>query len=176
LKNHIDFAFVFYGFNITILAGLFSTFFGRVLGRKRRFLAAALSGIMISLYTVLVGADAAVMRAALMGWLALFGRQLGSRQDGLNSLGLVAALMALANPNVLWDVGFQLSFMATLGLVLYAEPFSQTFIRLASRRLPDETAVCLAGPMGVYVLFTLAAQLTTLPVMAQWWLHRATET
>jgi competence protein ComEC len=154
------------GFNITILAGLFSTLFGRVLGRKRRFLAAALSGIMIALYTVLVGAQAAVVRAALMGGLALFARQLGSRQDGLNSLGLVAALMALANPNVLWEAGFQLSFMATLGLVLYAEPFSRAFVRAASRRLPEETALRLAGPVGEYILFTLAAQLMTLPVMA----------
>jgi hypothetical protein len=45
----------------------------------RRFLAAALSGVMISLYTLPVGADAAVVRATLMGWLALFTRQLGSR-------------------------------------------------------------------------------------------------
>jgi hypothetical protein len=42
----------------------------------------------------------------------------GGQQDGLNSLGLVASLTALANPNLLWDAGFQLSFMATLGLVL----------------------------------------------------------
>jgi competence protein ComEC len=154
------------GFNITILAGLFSTFFGRVLGRRRRFLAATLSGVMIAVYTVLVGADAAVVRAALMGGLSLYARQLGSRQDGLNSLGLVAAVMALINPNVLWDAGFQLSFTATLGLVLYAEPFSRAFVRAASRRLPEETAQRLASPVGEYVLFTLAAQLMTLPVMA----------
>ena len=120
---------------------------------------------MIGIYTVLVGADAAVVRAALMGGLSLYARQLGSRQDGLNSLGFVAAVMALFNPSVLWDVGFQLSFMATLGLVLYAEPFSQAFIRAASRKLTEETAQRMAGPVGEYVLFTLAAQLTTLPVM-----------
>ncbi len=117
------------GFNITIIAGLLSTFFGRLLGRRRRYLAAGLSAVMIGFYTVLVGADAAVVRAALMGGLSLYARQLGSPQDGLNCLALVAAVMALINPNVLWDGGFQLSFMATLGLVLYAEPFSQAFIR-----------------------------------------------
>jgi predicted membrane metal-binding protein len=38
-------------------------------------------------------------------------------------MGIVrAALMALANPNALWDVSFQLSFAAALGLVLYALP------------------------------------------------------
>jgi len=36
----------------------------------------------------------------------------------------LALIMALINPLVLWDVGFQLSFFATLGIILYAEPFS----------------------------------------------------
>ncbi len=121
---------------------------------------------MIAVYTVLVGAQAAVVRAALMGGLSLYARQLGSRQDGLNSLGFVAALMALVDPNVLWDAGFQLSFTATLGLVLYAETFSQTFVKVASRRIPAEVVQRLAGPVGEYILFTLAAQLMTLPVMA----------
>jgi competence protein ComEC len=154
------------GFNITILAGLFSTLFVKLLGKRRRFLAAGLSVAAIGLYTILVGAEAAVVRAALMGALALFARQVGRQQDGLNSLGLVAALMALANPNLLWDVGFQLSFMATLGLVLYATPFSEAFVRLASRRLSSSTAQRLAGPVGEYVLITLAAQVTTLPLIA----------
>jgi competence protein ComEC len=154
------------GFNITILAGLFSTLFVRLLGKRRRFLAAGFSVAAIGLYTVLVGAEAAVVRAALMGALSLFARQVGRQQDGLNSLGLVAALMAIANPNILWDVGFQLSFMATLGLVLYAEPLTEAFMRLASRWLSSGTAQRLAGPVGEYVLLTFAAQITTLPVIA----------
>ncbi len=68
-----------------------------------------------------------------VGALALFARQVGRQQDGLNSQGLVAALMALANPNLLWYVGFQLSFMVTLGLVLYATPLTEAFVCLASR-------------------------------------------
>jgi competence protein ComEC len=150
------------GFNITIVAGLFSTVFSRLLGRWR---GAAVAGVGIAAYTLLVGAEAAVVRAAIMGGLSVFARQIGRRQDGLNSLAIVAAAMALFNPNVLGDVGFQLSFMATLGLVLYADPLSQGFIRFASRRLPLTAAQRLAGPVGEYVLFTLAAQVTTLPIM-----------
>jgi competence protein ComEC len=107
----------------------------KLLGKRHRFLAAGLSAAAIGLYPILVGAEAAVVRAALMGALALFARQVGRRQDGLNSQGFVASLMALANPNILWGVGFQLSFMATLGLVLYANPLTETFINLVSRRL-----------------------------------------
>ena len=75
----------------------------------------------ITFTPLLVGADGAVVRAAIMGGLTLFAAQIGRCQDGLNTLAFVAALMALFNPYVLWDVGFQLSFAATLGLLLYAE-------------------------------------------------------
>ena len=150
------------GFNITILAGLFSLIFQRSFGRRWGALAA---GLGIAGYTLLVGAEAAVVRAAIMGGLTLFARLVGRRQDGLNSLAFVAALMALQNPVVLWDIGFQLSFAATLGLVLYAEPLSQAFISFASRWLPLSAARNLAQPVGEYLLFTLAAQATTLPVI-----------
>lgn len=56
--------------------------------------------------------------------------------------------------------------MATLGLVLFAEPFSKAFIDFSSRYLPASTVQRLAGPVGEYFLYTLAAQLTTLPVTA----------
>ncbi len=76
---------------------------------------------LLRLHRLLVGADAAVVRAAIMGGLCLFAAQIGRRQDELSVLDFVAALIALFNPYVLWDVGFQLSFADTLGLLLYAE-------------------------------------------------------
>jgi competence protein ComEC len=151
------------GFNIAILAGLFAALFSRLLGRWR---GAVVALACIAVYTVLVGAGASVVRAALMGGLTLLAAQIGRRQAGLNSLALVAALMALFNPYVLWDVGFQLSFMATLGLVLYAGLLTGVFVRLAGRRFPLETAQKLGRPVGEYLLFTLAATLSTLPVIA----------
>jgi competence protein ComEC len=150
------------GFNFAIIAGLMAVVFGRWLGRWRGMLAALVG---IALYALFVGGGAAVVRAAIMGGFAIFARQIGRRQHGLNSLALIAALMALADPHVIWDVGFQLSFAATLGLVLYAEPFTGAFVALASRRIQSERAERLAGPVGEYLLFTLAAQLTTLPVI-----------
>ncbi|MBM3143831.1 MAG: DUF4131 domain-containing protein [Chloroflexi bacterium] len=151
------------GFNITIIAGLFASFFGRVLNPRRGAVAAALG---IALYTALVGADAAVVRAAIMGGLSLFARQVGRRQHGLNTLAFTAALMSLHDPHVPWDVGFQLSFAATLGLVLYAGPFQQDFTNRLTLSVSRSTAQRIAGPIGEYFLFTLAAQLTTLPIMA----------
>ncbi|MBT3241167.1 MAG: DUF4131 domain-containing protein [Chloroflexi bacterium] len=150
------------GFNITIIAGLFSILFGRLFGKRK---GAFIAIISIGIYTILVGADAAVVRAAIMGGLSLFARQVGRRQDGIISLGVTAAVMAIFNPMLLWDVGFQLSFMATLGLVLYAESFKSEFIKFIEKKFDQKLAMQLSGPIGEYFLFTIAAQITILPVL-----------
>ncbi len=62
------------GFNITILAALVITLTGRTLGRRKGVVVVA---IVIAFYTILVGADTAVVRAAIMGGLALYARFLG---------------------------------------------------------------------------------------------------
>ena len=150
------------GFNITIIAGLFTFLFSRIFGRYRGAIFAALG---IILYALLVGANAAVVRAAILGLLTLLGHLVGRRQSALNSLTLAAGVMAVETPNVLWDVSFQLSFAATLGIMLYAEPMTEWFLRISSRFLTQDRAEKLAGLMGEYLLLTLAAQLTTLPLM-----------
>ena len=151
------------GFNITILAALVISLAGRTLGMRRGSIVAA---VAIALYTILVGADASVVRAALMGGLALTARFLGRATLALASLSATAIVMTIASPYVLWDVGFQLSFAATLGLVLYAEPIKEWFVRFASRWIQTKQAVRLSGPVGEFILFTFAAQITTLPLMA----------
>ena len=151
------------GFNMSIIAGLFVIFFSRFLGPRR---GAALAILGIILYTILVGGGAAVVRAAIMGSLALFARQVGRRQFALNTLLAVALLMCLWNPLYIWDVGFQLSFFATLGLILYAEPFSQFANGIITKYFPASTAERFAELFSEFVLLTLAAQLTTIPIMA----------
>lgn len=151
------------GFNIAILAGLFAGFSAYLLPR-RWSLPVSLTGI--AFYVLLVGAQPPVVRAAIMGSVGLFGHQIGRRQSGVNTLFFTAAVMSFLNPLIPGDAGFQLSFAATLGLVLFAEPMQESFIRLAERRLSTENARRLAKPVGEYLLFTLAAQITTLPIIA----------
>ncbi|MBN2045929.1 MAG: ComEC/Rec2 family competence protein [Anaerolineales bacterium] len=150
------------GFNITIVSGLFAILFGRLLG-ARRGAAAALAAITI--YTVLVGADAAVVRAAIMGGLSLFAGQIGRRQHGFNSLAITAALMAVFNPLILRDIGFQLSFAATLGLIAYAQPWEEKLRSWLTGKFSAGTAHRLTGPISEYLLLTLAAQLVTFPLI-----------
>jgi len=151
------------GFNIAIIAALFIAIFSRLLGQTY---GSILAIIGVAFYTFLVGADAAVLRAAIMGTLSLLARQLGRRNDGLNALFITAAAMALFDPIVPWDIGFQLSFFATLGLVVYAEASQNWAIRMIGRFTSPGNAQRIAALLSEYFLITLVVQLTTLPIMA----------
>ncbi|MCB9722374.1 MAG: ComEC/Rec2 family competence protein [Candidatus Omnitrophica bacterium] len=150
------------GFNIAIIAGLFFSIFNALLKNER--LGATLAVIFVFLYAFLVGGDPAVMRAAIMGSFSLFARQVGRRNAGINTLAAVAVVMALGNPHVLWDVGFQLSFFATLGLILYAEPFSNITAR-AIERISKQDNSAIIDILNENVILTLAAQVMTIPLM-----------
>jgi len=151
------------GFNITIIAAIFMSFFRRVLGTRRGLIAA---GIGIFFYTVLVGGDAAVVRAAIMGALTLLALRLGRQTYGFASLSAAAIVMTALDPDVLWDVGFQLSFAATLGLMVFTPPLERGFLRLSTTILPLDQAKSLLKPVSEFFLFTLAAQVMTLPLSA----------
>ncbi len=150
------------GFNMAILAAIFSALFTKL---TNRYWSLPLTGLVLIVYTLFVGASPAVLRAAIMAILAFGGHLIGRKNSGLNALGLTAGAMCLFNPQLPWDVSFQLSFAATLGLMLFADPLQGWLKALLSRRLPKETSNRLTGPLSEYFLFTLAAQVTTLPVI-----------
>jgi len=151
------------GFNVALLAGLATSLLSRALGKRRGTTWAI---ILLTFYCILVGAEAAVVRATIMGCLAMMGALLGRRNNGLNTLGLTVLGMCLVNPNLPWDIGFQLSFMATLGLVLYAQPFETWLMEQLARRFKPELIERLAAPLTQYLLFTLIAQVMVLPLLA----------
>ena len=151
------------GFNVAIVSGLFVKLLGRLL--RARY-AVPLAALAVAGYTLLTGASPSVVRAAVMGGIGMVGPLLGRQQVGVNSLAFTAGVMCLFNPNLPWDLSFQLSFGATLGLVLFADPLQGLFVRVAERWLPPATALRLSGPVGEFFLFTLAAQIFTLPITA----------
>jgi competence protein ComEC len=150
------------GYNFSILIALVSAPAVRLFGRRRAFPTLLL---VVFGYTVFVGASAAVVRAAIMGGLTLWAVYLGRQAAALNSLFAAAILMTLLDPFTLGDVGFQLSFAATLGLVLYTRPLQAVFERGLTRLFSAELATKIVGVLGDAVIVTLAAQITTLPVL-----------
>lgn len=139
------------GYNISIITrSLLKT---RALwGRKVAFI---LSVITILAFVILTGAEASVVRAAVMGLLLVLALNIGRIYQVGNALVFTAAMMILFNPKILnFDVGFQLSFLATLGLVFLA-PLFEKWLQF----LPD-----ILG-FRSNLASTLAAQIFTLPLL-----------
>jgi competence protein ComEC len=151
------------GFNVAILAGLITAIFTRWFGRARGVL---FTLITLTVYTLLVGAQASVMRAAIMGGFGILGSLVGRRAKGLNTLGISVFLMIIINPLLLWDVGFQLSLFATLGIVVYAEPMQARLHKFLSRIVKQETSRIISRPISEYLLVGLIAQAMSLPIIA----------
>jgi competence protein ComEC len=150
------------GFNIAIIASIFASVFGKMFGKRWGTLVAILGIIG---YTILVGASASVVRAAIMGCLGLFGRLFMRRQVALNSLFFTAMIMCAANPYTPWDIGFQLSFAATLGLVLYATPLHGWLVGKLTPRFTPAIAQGIADIASDVFLLTFAAQMLTMPLI-----------
>ena len=162
------------GFKVTVLAGLViastrwlyekrGTEKIRMLpaqkrGNLRRWLATALTISSIAAYTILNGAGPAALRAGIMGILLVLAPRLGRIYNIYTALALAALLMSLFDPFVLWDAGFLLSFVGTLGIVLFT-PLFQLLLQFFERL-----------PFGHYIAeiiaVTLAAQIATLPIFA----------
>ncbi len=150
------------GSNIALLTGVLMALLGRGLGRSRAlFLVAAL----VMLYVLLVGADPPALRAGIMGVLYVIAIALGRVSTAYVSLCASALVMALLNPLALWDVGFQLSFAATLGLILFTAPLQARCERFCTRRFSPERARQITALLNDTLIVTLAAQILTLPLL-----------
>jgi competence protein ComEC len=151
------------GFNVTIVAAAAAAFFGSILGARR---GSAAAGAAVLLYTLLCGAGPAVVRAALMAGLALVALRLGRQSAALASLAAAALLMTLLDPGVVHDVGFQLSFLATLGLVLAGRPCQEVIRRWGEQIIRPEAARAPVILIVELAALSLVAQLATLPLSA----------
>ena len=107
------------------------------------------------IFAFIAGLEASVVRAVVMCMLMELGRVAGNRALSLNTWGIAAFFMLLYNPFYLFDVGFQLSFMAVLFILLYYP--------LVYRLFPLENRLCRWG-WGV-VSVSMSAQLGTAPLV-----------
>ena len=82
--------------------------------------------------------------------------------------------MTFLDPNTLFDVGFQFSFIATLGLMIYARPFADSTRKILARLFNSAQAHRVVSILNDALLVTLAAQVTTLPLMMAYFRHIST--
>ncbi len=151
-KTGIIHIVVLSGYNIMLVVIFVMFILGYFLPPKPRVIAGVMA---ITLFALLVGLSATVMRASIMASLLLVVQVTGRVYFVLRGLLLAGAIMVLINPHLLvYDVGFQLSFLATLGLILIA-PGLESFLT----RVPN-----FIGIRG-FMIATLATQVAVLPLL-----------
>lgn len=146
------------GGNVAMILLPFLALLRRV-GVRRRWAAAA--GIpLVAFFILLTGSTPSVLRAGLMAILVLLGDVLGRERDALNTLGAAALLLLAAAPGLLFDVGFQLSVAATLGILLFTRPLQKRLAPWLQQVLGQRFGRWMAEGLAV----TLAAQLLVEPL------------
>lgn len=137
------------GFHVSLILGL-------VLGvfKKRSPRAQAIAGgLTLLIYVGLTGLQPSVVRASVMGLGALIGLAAGRKVQPVGCLLVAANVILLVNPQWIWDVGFQLSAMATLGLIV-----TVPWLVRQLEFMPTTIASVLAVPIAAFV-WTIPLQL-----------------
>jgi competence protein ComEC len=139
------------GYNISIVISFITValFF---LPLRFRFIPAVFA---IVFFTFFVGASPSVVRAAIMGVLGLFALQSGRQKHSLIAILLAGAMMIAWNPKVLWyDAGFQLSFLAVLG-ISYIGPFFERPLKNFPQMIREPLQMTLSAQLSAVPLIVL---------------------
>ena len=141
------------GLHMTIVSVIFM-YLLLAIGLKRNYaFYFAILGIVF--FVALVGFPSSAVRAAVMGGLILFAVKVGRLNSAGNAVVFAGVLMLLYDPNSLrYDTGFQLSFLAVLGIIYIYPRFD-----LCLKKYPDHLKI------KTMFLITISAQIATLPII-----------
>jgi competence protein ComEC len=138
------------GFNITLIINII-LLMTVAIGRKWRWL---LCCLLITFFVILTGASASVIRAGVMGLLALSVKTFGRKLPVLKLILISTFLIVIVDPTILnFDLSFQLSLVATLSLIYFADFYTW------------ETPRAWQQWIWEGISLTLAAQVLTLPLI-----------
>lgn len=139
------------GYNISIILDSVLRFGEITFGIRYSFVPAIIASI---LFATMVGGGASVVRATIMALTVLIAKRIGRTYDALRALSVAVFVMVLINPTILiFDLSFQLSALATLGLVLIPDKIEKYF-KIIKKKFLRETIVA-----------TISAQIAVTPLL-----------
>jgi len=144
------------GLHLGLIFMLMDLLIRTIAGRKR----AALAGFFISLpllwsFAILTGSSASVIRSAVMFSFIIVGKVIGRKSNGMNSLLGSACMLLLWNPDLRFDLGFQLSYAAVASILLFDQEIRKMIF------FKNKSAIYLWSMVSI----TLAAQVLTTPLV-----------
>ena len=166
------------GLHLSIIYAVLMLLFGRSL--KWRWLSQSVILLTIWMYVFLVGLGSSVVRSAVM--LSIYSLCIVSGRDkaSVNALSLAAICLLVANPLCLWDIGFEMSFMAVLGILMFYKHFYRAIPWM--RRQKSLTGRTQGLPLKRYpvhilqaawgmICVSVAAQIGTAPLVTYYFGH-----
>ncbi len=111
------------GTHISILITLFSMFLDKII--KNYKIKNTIIIILLIFFLFIVGNTPSVLRAVIMSCLVIISKLVYRKSNNINNLLLSAFIILIINPYYLFDLGFQLSFLATLGIILFVRIFEK---------------------------------------------------
>ena len=122
--------------------------------KRNRLIKAIILLSCLWIFSLMTGASASVLRSAVMFTCIIFGNMLNRKSSIYNSLAASAFLLLCYNPYFLWDVGFQLSYFAIIGIIWLQKPIQQliSLNNYVLRKIWEMTSI------------TIAAQIITFPI------------
>lgn len=152
------------GYNMTLVA--FAMLFLALLSGLWRKTATFLAVIGIIGFLLLIDTSAASIRAALMAWMVCLAYFLGRPASSWNGLFLAALLMTIFNPLLVrYDVGFQLSFLATLALIT-ASPWLEPLVRKKSLFRKVLVLLLVTSIINIFIFPVLAYHFGTMSLLS----------
>lgn len=142
------------GLHVGIVMYLLLFVFSRFPRLFSRRLALVLTICIVWIYALITGLSPSVTRAALMFTILISGQVLSRQTNSINILFFSAFVMLLFDPNLLFDLGFQLSYLAVLGILLLHRPIVK-MIYIPNKwllKIWEGTAVGIAAQLATFPL------------------------
>lgn len=140
------------GFNVSLV----STIVMRFLGSKYKTRNLVISQLFTFIYSIMTGFEPPVIRAWIMGSMVSWVKYHGRSVDGFRALVFTAILMTIIWPYFLFSVSFQLSFLATLGLIIFGNKIVEFLKKITKRES------FFVDDLGT----TISAQVFVLPIVS----------
>jgi competence protein ComEC len=143
------------GLHLGLIYVLLLWIFNRIpIIKKSKLLKVIFTLSCLWLFALITGGSASVLRSAVIFTFIVLGENVGKKSSMYNSLAVSAVMLLLYNPYFLWDVGFQLSYLAVIGIVAFQTPISNWFY--VKNKWVDK--------LWKLTAVSIAAQLLTFPI------------
>lgn len=152
------------GFHLSLWTGALSLFLSKIF-RNKTYIGNIISIIFVLFFMALTGFTKSVMRAGIMIIITLAGRIIKHKSDPINSLFIAATIILLMNPYAVMSISLQMSFLATLGILILADPVTKPIVKLKGK-IRYTFLYRIISSVYTTVMISVIASLFTMPVSA----------